>query len=245
MELSPCSKAVLLPMAHPYCTPVIRHKKRDPEISSTEASSLDITVYLWPTQTRDFELPAHGKTKFIELPRPPRFHKPSRKEVMECPEEHYFSWIERLPGHREDLNSPCSDCVWMRKCEGIFLRSLIKTVEIACSRGRSVWFMVRPLNNSLVPRGSEARTSFSHWGVLISDLAKCQLEDRLVESPNAKEVLGDLHELRNVLGMTRYDHLSYRIDDYKKATKLEYLGQTEMELEDILAFGEQSHTDIY
>jgi len=109
-----------------------------------------------------------------------------------------------------------------------FLVSLRKVVEAVCSRGRSVWFMVRPLERMLLS-GSDASIQLSHWGILVSELTRSQFDDRMREIPlDPNGVLGDLHELKNIHGKAEYRCATYTVKLHQAVTKLDYLGQTEM-----------------
>jgi len=159
------------------------------------------------------------------------------------PHPGYF-WLEHLPHSLNDLRfdsvsrlSPNRD-VWMIESAQHFLNSLLKVVETIRSRGRSVWFMVRPLENRNLPGPSAGHVSFSHWGILVSGMTRSQLEDRLAEtSTTTDSIWGDLHELRNILGTAKYECSTYRARDNRKATRLDYLGQTEITDEELFEFG--------
>lgn len=163
-----------------------------------------------------------------------------REEVVTGPQPGYF-WIEHLPRSINDINSnsplsPHKDN-WKIESAKLFITSVRKVVETICSRGRSVWFMVRPLESRALLSGpSEANVSFSHWGILISGMTRSQLEDRLgdVESD---AIWGDLHELRNYFGNARYEWSTYQARHNQRATKLDYLGQTEITDEALFEFG--------
>jgi hypothetical protein len=156
-----------------------------------------------------------------------------------------YSWLEYIPRSLDktffDLSpalSPNKDN-WMIESARTFVINLRKVVETVCSRGRSVWFMVKPLNNRIILAGSsDGKTSFSHWGILISGLTRAQLEDRIPEtSTDLDSIWGDLHELRNQSGTAIYQCTTYRAKDYLQATKLDYLGQTEVSDEELFEVG--------
>ena len=118
-----------------------------------------------------------------------------------------------------------------------FLVSLRKVVEAVCSRGRSVWFMVRPLERMLLS-GSDASIQLSHWGILVSELTRSQFDDRMREIPlDPNGVLGDLHELKNIHGKAEYRCATYTVKLHQGVTKLDYLGQTEMNDAELHKFG--------
>ena len=176
---------------------------------------------------------------------------PEPEEVTTGPQPGYF-WLEHLPRSIDDVKSdsptllsPISQTSptrgnWMSESGRLFIGSLRKVVETVCSRGRSVWFMVRPLQNRALLSGpSDAKVSLSHWGILISAMTRPQLEDRLLENPPSRwdAVWGDLHELRNHFGTARYECSTYRAGDNRRATKLDYLGQTEISDEKLFDLG--------
>jgi len=168
------------------------------------------------------------------------------------PHPGYF-WLDRLPHSLSDLHlnissrlSPNNDN-WMIESAQLFLHSFHRVIETIRSRGRSVWFMVRPLENRNLPGPSAAHVSFSHWGILISDMTRSQLEDRLEETSTATSgdsIWGDLHELRNICGSAKYECCTYRARDNRRATKLDYLGQTEIADEELFEFGTAPFRDI-
>ena len=176
---------------------------------------------------------------------------PEPEEVTNGPQPGYF-WLDHLPQLMDDINSdsptllsPTSPTYpsrdnWMPESARLFVGSLRKVVETVCSRGRSVWFMVRPLESRALLSGpSDAKVSLSHWGILISGMTRSQLEDRLHELPSSSldAIWGDLHELRNHFGTARYECSTYCAKDNRRATKLEYLGQTEITDEELFEFG--------
>jgi hypothetical protein len=117
--------------------------------------------------------------------------------------------------------------------------------NVALSRGRSVWFMTRPLDNS----SSKSLSLFAilalfkpisviaHWGIIVSDLSKPQLEEMISTSRSNSERLGDLHELRNIGGTTHYQHGPYVHD---LDLSLQYVGQTEMDDDTLSTYGRSS-----
>lgn len=153
-----------------------------------------------------------------------------------------YRWLEHLPRSLDDIEpnprlSPHKDN-WMIESAKLFVASIRKIAEVICSRGRSVWFMVRPLENraTMLSGPSDARVSFSHWGILISGMTRSQLEDRLQDA-ESDEIWGDLHELKNYYGNAKYEWSTYRAKDNQRATKLEYLGQTEITDEALFEHG--------
>jgi len=63
----------------------------------------------------------------------------------------------------------------------------------------------------------------------VSEMTRLQLDARMAELPlDLHAVLGDLHELKNVCGRAEYRCSDYTVKFNLGATKLEYLGQTEM-----------------
>jgi hypothetical protein len=104
------------------------------------------------------------------------------------------------------------------------------------SRDRSVWLMVRPLERR-VPSPSGIKPAFGHWGAVISELTKLQLDERISSvSEHSSETLGTLHELRNDGGITRYVVTPYDVH-CKPLPGRDYVGQTEMNNEEIFNFG--------
>ena len=53
------------------------------------------------------------------------------------------------------------------------------------------------------------------------------------------EPWGHLHELRNIFGKARYERKDFKGEDYKRATKLTYLGQTEMTDQELHEYGKE------
>jgi hypothetical protein len=164
-------------------------------------------------------------------------------EEPTSPHPGYF-WLDHLPHSLFDLRlnvasrlSPNNDN-WMIESAHQFLNYLQRVVETIRSHGRSVWFMVRPLENRNLPGPSAAHVSFSHWGILVSGMTRSQLEDRLEETSTTGDAIwGDLHELRNICGTAKYECSTYRARDNRKATRLDYLGQTEIADEELFEFG--------
>jgi hypothetical protein len=156
-----------------------------------------------------------------------------------------YAWLEHIPRSLDktffDISPPLSPSRdnWMFESARLFVINLRKVVEIVCSRGRSVWFMVRPLENRAILSGpSNAKASFSHWGILISGMTRSQLEDRRAEANSGLDsIWGDLHELRNHHGTAHYECSTYHAKDSLRATKLDYLGQTEIIDEELFEFG--------
>jgi hypothetical protein len=152
-----------------------------------------------------------------------------------------YSWLENvsksLDMSRLVPTSP-TGVKWKTESARLFLKYLGKMVDTIRSRGRSVWFMARPLESRKFLSGSDGKVSFSHWGILISDFAKPQLEERIAEfNASPEQVWGDLHELRNHFGTARYECSDYVARDYARATKLNYLGQTEVTNDELYSFG--------
>jgi hypothetical protein len=176
---------------------------------------------------------------------------PELEEVTTGPQPGYI-WLDYLPRSIDDttpnsptLRSPISPTSpsrdnWMSESARLFIGSLRKVVETVRSRGRSVWFMVRPLaNRALLSGPSDAKVSLCHWGILISGMTRSQLEDRLHELPPSSldAIWGDLHELRNHFGTATYACSTYRARDNRRVTKLDYLGQTEITDEKLFELG--------
>jgi hypothetical protein len=127
---------------------------------------------------------------------------------------------------------------WQKESGKHILHWLRIAAEIAQNRGRSVWFMARPLEKRRFPAASEGLIALSHWGILVSQFTKGQMTDRMNEkTPGGEEVWGDLHELRNFLGKARYECQDFKTADYHRATRFTYLGQTEMTDEELHEYG--------
>jgi hypothetical protein len=183
-------------------------------------------------------MPRYGGSIF---PTPSRSSSFRRRKSPESDQEEtagdqpgYF-WLDHLPkslaeaAHMGHSLSPNPDS-WMIESARQFVSSLNKVVESINSRGRSVWLMARPLRNGIVPT-SGGNVAFCHWGILISYLTKYQLGNRISElddKGSLDSILGDLHELRNQNGDANYNFCSYRGKDNERATRLDYLGQTEI-----------------
>jgi hypothetical protein len=149
------------------------------------------------------------------------------RHVVSVPQVGY-AWLDRLRREKDDADSPGGPESWKYKSAHQFLVSLRKMAEAVCSRGRSVWFMVRPLDRRILS-GSEGNVHFSHWGIMVSEMTRLQLDARMAELPlDLPGVLGDLHELKNIRGRAEYRCTNYTVKLNIGATKLEYLGQTEM-----------------
>jgi hypothetical protein len=112
---------------------------------------------------------------------------------------------------------------------------------VALNQGRSVWLMVRPLDNS----SSRSLSIFSmltlvnptsticHWGVIVSEMSKPRLETFISGTQRTpQEKLGDLHELRNIGGTIHYEQ-----NPYFGKHELRYLGQTGMTDEQLSEYG--------
>jgi hypothetical protein len=127
---------------------------------------------------------------------------------------------------------------WKKESAEHFLHWLRKAAEITQNRGRSVWFMARPLQKRIFPAVSEGLIALSHWGLLISRFSKGQMTDRMNRNTTDEdEIWGDLHELRNFLGKARYECEDFKAADYQRATRFTYLGQTEMTDEALHEYG--------
>jgi hypothetical protein len=129
---------------------------------------------------------------------------------------------------------------WEEDATRHFVHWLKIVVEVVQNRGRGVWFMARPLEKrGIIPRASEGLIPFSHWGILVTPLTKGQLTDRMTENPiNATQSWGYLHELRNIFGTASYQRKDFKGEDYKRATQLTYLGQTERDDEQLHNYGQ-------
>ena len=218
---------------------------------------MDFLAFKWSSRNASSK---NSKLKIISMPNPGPsvFRTPTRTssfrrrnngdvevEYTLTGSQPGYSWLDRIPRSLDKtffdtspVLSPTKDN-WMIESARIFVINLRKVVETVCSRGRSVWFMVRPLENRAMLSGpSEAKASFSHWGILISGMTRSQLEDRRAEATSGVDsIWGDLHELRNHSGTARYECSTYRAKDNLRATKLDYLGQTEINDEELFEFG--------
>jgi hypothetical protein len=216
------------------------------------------TVSNRPPKLKVVSLPSSSPGGLFRSPTPSSsFRRLSRKSPEPNAEEPIgphpgYLWLDHLPRSLDDVRldstrlSPNMDN-WMIESANQFVSSLQKIVESICSRGRSVWFMVRPLENRNLPGPSAAHVSFSHWGILVSGMTRSQLEDLSTETMPlggpVDSIWGDLHELRNIYGAAKYECSTYRARDNRKATKLEYLGQTEITDEELFEFGEMLMLD--
>ena len=139
----------------------------------------------------------------------------------------YGHWAEALFGPHENKKSHH------------FLHWLQKMIEVARRRGRSVWFMARPLEQGLV---SSSVVSLNHWGILVSSQTREQVTSTRKNKTLAREhVWGDLHEVTEHRGKAMYDRVKFTTVDYRHATKFTYIGQTEMTDEDIDKHGTLSN----
>jgi hypothetical protein len=120
------------------------------------------------------------------------------------------------------------DKKWQKESAQQVLHWLRIAAEIAQNRGRSVWFMARPLEKRRFPAASAGLIALNHWGILVSRFTKGQMTDRMDGNTSATdEIWGDLHELRNFLGKARYECQDFKATDYQRATRFTYLGQTD------------------
>jgi hypothetical protein len=217
--------------------------------------SLDYAAFRWgsgriqnrPVRLKIVNLPRHGSGIFITPVRTPSFRRRSPEpeaEEVSGDQPGYF-WLGHLPKSLDEAAdmvhrlSPNTES-WMLESARLFVSALHRVVESICSRGRSVWLMAEPLRNGIVPTASSGNIAFSHWGILISYLTRHQLQDRIAEleeKAGLDLILGDLHELRNHRGEVRYERYEYRGHHHQRATKLKYLGQTEVTDETLFEFG--------
>jgi hypothetical protein len=222
---------------------------------NTGRRTIDCTAFKWD-QDRNGE--QNSKLKVVNMPSPEESKTPSRSSSRSSGSSFFnfkrartmersvevpisipdYSWLAHI---RPPLSptpvylSPSND-EWMIESARLFSQSLTKTVDMILGHGLSVWFMVTPLQSvNLGP--SAAVISFSHWGILISKSTRWELEARIADSNNPMEELGDVHELRNNHGATHYNPRTFYLKDFQSATKLDYLGQTALDLGDILDFG--------
>jgi hypothetical protein len=127
---------------------------------------------------------------------------------------------------------------WKIKCATNFLRCLERMGQIAESHGRSVWFVARPLEQKNWFRGLDCSIACSHWGILVSQLSRCQMMERMdSNSSNRSQMWGDLHELRNLHGQATYGCKRFSAADYRRGTVSKYLGQTDMTDEELENYG--------
>jgi hypothetical protein len=221
----------------------------------TGRRTIDCTAFKWD-QDRNGE--QNSKLKMIIMPSPEESKPPSRSSSR-SPGSSFFnfkrartmdrsvevplsipdySWLRHIrpPFPTTPIYLSPSNEEWMIESARLFSQSLTRTVEMILGRGLSVWFMVAPLQSvNLGP--SAAVIPFSHWGILISQSPRWELEARIANSTNPVEELGDIHELRNHHGTTKYDPKAFYLKDFQSATKLDYLGQTALDWNDIYDFG--------
>jgi hypothetical protein len=221
----------------------------------TGRRTIDCTAFKWDQKCNGEQ---NSKLKVVNMPLPDESKTPSRSSsrssgsffspfkrarTMERSVEipisiPDYSWLAhiRLPFSATPPSlSPTTDA-WMIESATLFSQSLTKTADMIIGRGSSVWFMVAPLQTvKLGP--SAAVISFSHWGILISKSTRWDLQVRIANPTDPTEELGDIHELRNHNGITQYNPRPYYMKDFQSATKLDYLGQTALDMNDILDFG--------
>jgi hypothetical protein len=151
----------------------------------------------------------------------------------------YCSWLVEVPCSLEPViqnRASVHKKDWTSESRRCFIRSLSRIIDSVQSRDRSVWLMVRPLERR-VPSPSGIKPAFGHWGAVISELTKLQLDERISSvSEHSSETLGTLHELRNDGGITRYVVTPYDVH-CKPLPGRDYVGQTEMNNEEIFNFG--------
>jgi hypothetical protein len=221
----------------------------------TGRRTIDCTAFKWD-QNRNGE--QNSKLKVVNMPLPDESKTPSRSSsrspgsffpsfkrarTMERSVEvpisiPDYSWLAHI---RPPLSatppylSPSTN-EWMIESAILFSQSLIKTADMILGHGFSVWFMVAPLQTvNFGP--SAAVISFSHWGILISKSTRWDLLVRIANPNDQMEELGDIHELRNHHGVTQYNPRPFYMKDFQSATKLDYLGQTALDVNDIYDFG--------
>jgi hypothetical protein len=162
----------------------------------------------------------------LDLPGPVIKSLWKRKSKRKKEDLEDYSWLKCL---RLGPYSRGSDIIpeWKKNSGTYFAQSLIKVVETIGVSGRSVWFLVRPLQSPSVPK--VPLISFSHWGILISPLTKRQMDDLICgDHSNNSEAWGNLHELNRQGDHAFYTRKRFYASDFERATKLDYLGQTEM-----------------
>jgi hypothetical protein len=99
--------------------------------------------------------------------------------------------------------------------------------------------MACPLERRRFPAASEGMIPLCHWGILVSQMAMGQMMDRIDgNTSDAEDIWGDLHELRNNHGISQYERRDFKTPDYQRATRLKYLGQTEMTDKELHDYGE-------
>jgi hypothetical protein len=162
----------------------------------------------------------------VELPGPVMNSSWKRKRKKENTED--YCWLNCL---RVGPYSRVIDFMpkWKAESGNYFAQILIKVVDTIGASGRSVWFLVRPLQSIRLPGGLARLIPFSHWGILISPLTKRQMTNRMHGNhSNNSEEWGKLHELHRRGGQADYVRNRFFASDFQRATKLAYLGQTEM-----------------
>jgi hypothetical protein len=131
---------------------------------------------------------------------------------------------------------------WNGESAGRLMQYFQMAKNLALNRGRSVWLMVRPLDNSSSKSLSlltifallNPSSATAHWAVMVSELSKPRLEGMISSYRGTSESLGVLHELRNIGGTTHYKHNPYF---YDSELTLRYVGQTEMDDKQLNTYG--------
>jgi hypothetical protein len=162
----------------------------------------------------------------VDLPGPvinSSWKRKRKKDIMED-----YSWLNCL---RAGPYSRGGDFIpkWKEDSGSYFVQILIKVVDTIGLCGRSVWFLAHPLQSIPLPKGLDRWIPFSHWGILISPLTKRQMANRMSGNHvGNSEEWGKLHELSRRGNRALYIRSRFRASDFQRATKLTYLGQTEM-----------------
>lgn len=188
---------------------------------------VEVVVFRWKGTGVKEQVDKHGGLATINLPGPV-YKDANQKDV---------SWLSYVLSPHDDPSD--RDNEWKKESANCFLKWLKKTIELVDRKGRSVWFMSRPVERgrAMIPIGSEGLAPFSHWGILISEIPKGQLLEKMKDRSNSEIVWGDLHELRAHGGYSHYECKDFKAEDYQKGMKFSYLGETEATLEELDLYG--------
>ena len=113
---------------------------------------------------------------------------------------------------------------------------------------RSVWRLTRPLASSWnIFNPSRDKIALQHWGVVVANFDKQDLEKRISESQkrsSTKEHWGEIHQLRKEGNLVRYDFREWTSDDVEKKTVMTYVGNTTMSDNEIMDKGIICRVDL-
>jgi hypothetical protein len=186
---------------------------------------VEVTVFKWTGRGFREKINRNEGHTIINLPGP----------VCKDANQKDLSWLNYVGSASGDPSD--GDRKWKMDSADHFLRYLKKAGDLAARNGRSVWLLIRPLDRVMFPPGSNRLAVLSHWGIMISDFQKGQLMDWMNGKPSSHDKWGDLHELRNNVGQAIYECNDFKAVNHHKSMKFTYLGETEMNNDDLHRYG--------